>query len=335
MVTTGTARRWHLAFLLCTAILWWAGAPAAPMASAGPLETVTGQVDEAVGEPVGGIVETVTSPAEEVTETATAPVQEVTGAPPVNEVSEAATAPIEEVAKEAAPPVKAAVEAVSRPPPPPSLKAPGSTVTPPKAAGVTRVPKEAVEAVGGTARPAPGSSQAVVPDPGAQPAGGADGAPGRDPLAPPGSDRTTSPRGDVFVPSPTRTGATSAPLPRWVAYIWPAVALAQPQLARLLERSVSSLRAALLGSATLGPAPQGGVAGVHASGGRPGLAESSPRSADSASSPLSKITSDIGHFPYNLSGAALGYIAIVAIMLIGLFIAVRWEIANGRRDGRG
>ena len=38
--------------------------------------------------------------------------------------------------------------------------------------------------------------------------------------------------------------------------------------------------------------------------------------------------------PAGEAGAALGYIAIVAIMLIALFIAVRWEIANGRREGR-
>jgi hypothetical protein len=148
--------------------------------------------------------------------------------------------------------------------------------------------------------------------------------------APLSADRTVGPQGNRFVPSPARDGSTAAPLPRWLAYIWPAVALARPGLADLVDRWEAAVRVALGTSQGSGEGAGTGpvVAGVHATGGRPGP-------EDSSSSPFSKITSAVGHFPYNASGAALGYILIVAIMVIALFAAVRWEIANGRREGRG
>lgn len=347
--------RSRLVFLTFLAVFCWAGALSAPTASAGPLEGVagvTGQVTEAVGKPVQEVVETLPPPVRETVETATAPVQEVTEAPPAKEVTEAATAPVEAVTETVAPSGKSLTEAVGG-----TVAKAGGTVekvggtvekvggavdkavpsggsTTPVTEGVNRTARETVDNGTGTvsatskrASSSPGSDGAART---ASPQDSA--APGS--VTPRSGDRTARRPGNTFVPSPARNGSTAAPLPKWVAYIWPAVALARPGLAELVDRWETALRIALGTSAGSGDAAGMGpvVAGVHATGGESGAG---PRAEDSSSSPLSKITSAVGKFPYNASGAALGYIAIVAIMLIALFVAVRWEIANGRREGRG
>jgi hypothetical protein len=76
------------------------------------------------------------------------------------------------------------------------------------------------------------------------------------------------------------------------------------------------------------------VAGVHASGGRPGRPDQSS-SSPSASSPFSKIATAVGDFPYNGVGGVLAYLLIMAIMVIAIYVAVRWEMARSRREGRG
>jgi hypothetical protein len=332
----GRARRSHLVLLLCIAVPCWTGAFSASAASAGPLEGVTNPVSEAVGEPVREVVETVTPPVREVTEAASGPVQEVTEAPPVREVTEAATATVEgaakeataTVAKEATAPVKAAVEAASHP-----STAPKSEVAA-KTEGVTRKANEDVEEVTEASQPASKNARpagsATAGSPGATP----ENVPRQGSPSPSSSHvRAAAPHGAIFVPSPSKNGATAAPPPKWMSYIWPAIALIRPGLANLLDRSESMLRL-VLRTTSAGSGSEGAVAGVHASGGRTGLSNSSAASSPS-SSPLSKITSAVGQFPYNLSGAALGYILIVGIMLLALFVAIRWEIAHGRRDGRG
>jgi hypothetical protein len=362
MIRIGRARRSYVVFLVSLVAACCASALTASAAFAGPIEGVTNTVGEVVGEPVREVVETVTPPVQEVTETATAPVQEVTEtatapvrevteAPPGREVTEAATAPVEEIVKEVPPPVKATTEAVTHPSPSTSPKpsigtrisntvggavsSVGSTAR--KTEGVSRTTKDSVEDFAGGALPA--SKQDVRPS-----GSGATGAPGIAPAAreagpgtaaPPRIDSTRPPRGAIFFPPPSREGATGAPLPRWMSYIWPAIALTRPVLANLLARSEPMLRAVLaMSGATQIGGPKGPVvAGVHSSGGRPEAAKSP--SPSSPSFPFSKITSAVGDFPYNSSGAALGYIVIVAIMLIALFVAVRWEIAHGRREGRG
>lgn len=339
MPVFGRARS-RIALIVLLAVLCSTGSFAAPAASAGPPGGVVGSVTETLGEPVREVVETVAPPLEETTEAASGAVQEVTETPPVGEVTEAATAPVEETAKELTPPVKTAAETVSRPPASPSTQISGAvrgavsaagTTTTAKTGGVRRTTKGATEDVTGAAQPAPQSARSSASDStGTAPEEIA----GRDAAPPSSREATVRPPGATFIPSPSKTGATAAPLPKWVSYIWPAIALLRPDLVKLLERSAPALRLVLGASEGLGG--EGAVAGVHASGGRFGPSDSSSTASPSSpSSPFSKITSAVGQFPYNVSGAVLGYILIVAIMLIGLFVAVRWEIANGRREGRG
>jgi hypothetical protein len=358
--------RSQLVFLVFVAILCWAGASPAPATSAGPLEGVTGAVTGAVGEPVREVVETVTPPVQEVTEAATKPVEEVTQAvpPPVREVTEAATAPVEGVTEAVKPPVKAVTETVHHTAAPSGKPAnepvnqvvgtvgkvtdnvgkvvgtvgkavPGGESATRATESVSNTAREAVENVTGTA---PTTSSQASSSEGSGAASSRTGA-SQDPGAPnsaasPQANRTVPGQGNLFVPSPAMDGSTIAPLPRWVAYVWPALALTRPGLADLLSRWEAALRAALGGTTSDGSAAGTAagtgpvVAGAHASGGR-------PEAESSSSSPFSKVTSAVGDFPYNASGAVLAYIAIVGIMLIALFVAVKWEIAHGRREGRG
>jgi hypothetical protein len=337
MPVLGRARS-RVALIVLLAVLCSIGSLTAPTASAGPPEGVVGSVTETVGEPVGEVVETVTPPLEETTEAASGAVQEVTETPPpVGEVTEAATAPAGKIAKEVTPPVKAAAETLPRPPASTQISgavrgavsAAGANATA-KTGGVKRTTKVAIEDVTGAATPAPQSAR----PPGSDSTGPApEKTAGRD-AAPSSPEATARAPGATFVPSPSKTGATAAPLPKWVSYIWPAIALLRPDLVNLLERSAPAMRLVL--GASDGFEGEGAVAGVHATGGRFGPSDSSSTASPSSpSSPFSKITSAVGQFPYNVSGAVLGYILIVAIMLIGLFVAIRWEIANGRREGRG
>jgi len=322
------------------------GSLTAQAASAEPPEGVVGSVTEGVGEPVREVVETVTPPLEETTEAASGAVQGVTETPPpVGEVTETATAPVEEIAKEVKPPVKAAAETLPRPPASPSPQSPSTQIsgavrgavsitgatTTAKTGGVKRTTRRAIEDVTGAATPAPQSAR----PPGSDSTGPApEETAGRGAASPSSREATARSPGATFVPSPAKNGAIAAPLPKWVSYIWPAIALLRPDLVNLLERSAPAMRLVL--GASDGFESEGAVAGVHASGGRFGPSDSSSTASPSSpSSPFSKITSAVGQFPYNVSGAVLGYILIVAIMLIGLFVAIRWEIANGRREGRG
>ncbi|HEY2055867.1 MAG TPA: hypothetical protein VGH14_18190 [Solirubrobacterales bacterium] len=326
MFNFGSVRS-HFVFLTFLAVLCWAGAMNAPAASGGPLEGVVSPVKEAVGGRVGEVVETVAPPVRETTEAVTAPVQEVTQAvPPVREVTEVATAPVEPVTETVTPPAKAVTETVSHASASPPVKLPSAPVTQVvgTAGKAVSSPDPTTSATEGVNRAAPEAARNVTQSTPttSQPASSS-------PLS---ADRTAQRQGDSFVPSPARNGSTSAPLPKWVAYIWPAVALVRSGLADLVSRWETAVRIALAtsegsvaGESTgIGPV----VAGVHATGGR-------PRAEDSSSSPLSKIATAVGHFPYNASGAILGYILIVGIMVIALFVAVRWEIARGRREGRG
>lgn len=342
MAKLGRIRGSQLVLLCCFAVLFEAGALTAPTASAGPLEGVTNPVTELGRGPVREVVETV-APVRETVEAATEPVQEVTESPPVKEVTETATAPVEGATKQVTPPAKAVAETVTRPSASPPVELPGSPG--PQVSGAVG---KAVSPAGSTTAVAEGPHQATKDDPvvgatGAVPpaskhldasgpdvaissAGAQEETAGQS-SASPGSTDALPPAGNIFVPSPTKNGSTAAPLPRWVAYIWPAIALARPGLAHLVAHWETAVRLALGANDASGGALA--VAGVHASGGRAGTADPSR----SSPSPFSKIPSAIGHFPYNVSGAALGYILIVAIMVIALFAAIRWEIAHGRRGG--
>jgi hypothetical protein len=329
----GRARN-DLVFLVL-AVLCWAGAFGAPAASAEPLGAVTGPTTETVIGPVREVVEALPPPVQEATEAVTAPAQEATQvAPPVEEVTEAATAPVEAVKETVKPPVKAVTEAVT-----PAAKEVTETVRHPSASPPPELPSVPTTQVAGTVSKAIPTSKPAPSSPGSDPTSSQAGLP--QDLADQGSatplpaDSPGRRQGNSFVPSPAMDGSTAAPLPKWMAYIWPAIALFGPGLTDSVHSWVTALRISLRTgggfSETTGSGPF--VAGVHATGGRSGGADSS--SPSSYSSPFSKITSAVGDFPYNGAGAALAYLVIVAIMVIALYGAVRWEIARSRREGRG
>jgi hypothetical protein len=267
----------------------------------------------------------------------------------VQEVTEAATAPVEAVKETVKPPVKAVTETVA-----PPAKAVTGTVAPPAKAvtetvrhaappqvseGARQATQGAVENVTGTVLPtSKRASSAPGPDPTSSSGGTPQGLADRGSVAPLSVDRTGRRQGNFFVPSPAINGSTVAPLPKWLAYIWPAIALFRPGLTALADRWEAAVRIALGTSDGFGGRTgiEPVVAGVHASGGGPGQADPpSPSTSSSSSSPLSKITSAVGGFPYNGTGAALAYILIVAIMVVALYGAVRWEMARSRRERRG
>ncbi len=320
---------------LVLAVLCGAGALGAPAASAEPLGAVAGPVTETVAGPVHEIVEALPPPVQEATEAATAPVEEATQvAPPVREVTEAATAPVEAVKETVTPPAKAVTETVA-----PAAKAIAETVRHPSASPPVKPPSapttRVTETAGTVGKDLPTSKRAsssAGPDPTSSPVGSPQDPADQGSASAPSVVGTGARHGNVFVPSPAIDGSTAAPLPRWLAYIWPAIALLRPGLTGAVDHLEAAVRLALGTGEGLDDRTSSGpvVAGVHASGGRPEQADS-----PSSPSPFSKITSAVGSFPYNGAGAALGYLLIVTIMVIALYGAVRWEIARGRREGRG
>ncbi len=126
----------------------------------------------------------------------------------------------------------------------------------------------------------------------------------------------------TFVPAPAKNGSTGSPLPRWVAYVWPAVALTGPDLMSVGEHLGHAL-AQLVPDLPAGG--EGGVAGVHASGGRPEAAASS--------SPLfARLPSEIGSAFSSVPTPIFVYLGLLALAVIAVALAVRREIASGRRS---
>jgi hypothetical protein len=341
MSRLGRARS-HL-FFLVFAVLSWAGILGPPTASAEPVGAVTGQVTENVTGPVGEVVESLPPPVQETTESVAPPAQEETQAPPpVQEVTETATAPVEAVketvappvkavTETAAPPVKATTETVRRPSAPPPVKPPSSPTT------------RTTEAVGGVTKDLPTSnrtSSSPAPDPTRSRFGSPQGLADQDSAAPLSVDRTEGRQGNRFVPSPAIDGSTGAPLPKWMAYVWPAIALLRGGFGDSLDSWEAAARLVLGTSMRFSDEGGGGVgpvvAGAHAAGRQAAEAGSSSLPTPSSPSfPLSRITTAVGEFPYNGAGAALAYLLIVAIMAIAIYGAVRWEIARARREGHG
>jgi hypothetical protein len=343
MVKSVSARTARLVLILCTLLAsGWVAAIAAPGASAGPLEVVTGPVNEAVGLPLTEgtetatapekeLTETVTGPVEEVGETVTQPVQEVTGTviPPVRQVTETVARPANGVVEHVPQPVKGAPDAVKQ-----AVKQLDETVAAPRTtaqvAGATApAVHTATGTIGSSSRSAAKNAGTSVRDVTAthtagDTVGGAGHPIGRGP-SPSSSVPDLGPGEDTFEVS-SRDGSVRAPLRRWLAYVWPAIALTDPALADFLGGWKSQ-------GLNVAPGTSGGfgVAGVHASSGR----MEHRNSTSSSSPPFSKIASALGHLPSDGPGEALAYIVIVAIMLIVLFTAARWEIVRGRREGRG
>jgi hypothetical protein len=127
---------------------------------------------------------------------------------------------------------------------------------------------------------------------------------------------------NVYVPPPADDGSTGAPLPRWIAYVWPAVALTGPYLAIIAERLAEASTHPAAGPSAGSESAQG-VAGVHASGGAPEV----------GSSPLfQRLPSDVGHAFSSVPTPALIYLGVLVLAVIAVGLAVRREIAVGRRQ---
>jgi hypothetical protein len=186
--------------------------------------------------------------------------------------------------------------------------------------------EEAAGAAVGTAR---SKSGATVPSLNLDPTTADTGAPqGVDPdkSSPAASAAPTTPmasQANAFVPSPARNGSTGAPLPRWVAYIWPAVALGRQYFEDLAGRWAQASSRLATGESGAAAAGQG-VAGVHASGGN---------QESSDSSLFSKIPSPFsGGFYSSTATKALTYLLLAALAVIAVALVVRREVVVGRRE---
>jgi hypothetical protein len=278
----------RVALLACVAAVLASLSLLPTTARAGLVEQVTGQVNEVVS-PVVQAVPTVPQVKATVTTTAQAVTAKVTPPPP------AKAEPTSE------PPSKAVEEALHA------------------------VTERAETATGAAlpAAPVQASPPAVVEpeDPVVDPPSVADSTESATAAAAPAEPPTAAAR-TTFVPAPAKNGSTGSPLPHWVAYVWPAVALTGPDLVRAGEHLGHAL-AQLVPDLPAGG--EGGVAGVHASGGRPEAAASS--------SPLfARLPSEIGHAFSSVPTPLFVYLGLLALAVIAVALAVRREIGAGRRS---
>jgi hypothetical protein len=330
MVPNRRPRTALLAFVLCGLSLAISATIAVGTASAALLEGVTGPLPETVGVPI-----------EEVTKTLT---------PPVGEATETVTRPVEEVGETVAPATQAAAGTVAAPPVT-SVKVPAVPVP---SASTELPPGGAVESTGTTVREATGvatraaqkavgvATGGILSDSSSADSGGPVAGPDRTgapaSVQPSESERPSpvagepdlGPGEDTFE-VPSNDGSVRAPFDRWLAYVWPAVALTGPGLANLLDQwEQHTLHLAALGTSTAGDAGSGDgpvVKGVHAAGGR-------PQGSESSHSLFSRIPSALDHFPRSVPTPALAYLLVVAAMVLAVLIAIRWEIVHHRRQGQ-
>ncbi|HJZ37208.1 MAG TPA: hypothetical protein VJ204_13140 [Solirubrobacterales bacterium] len=334
MAKIGRSLVTRLVLLLCSALVVSSFSFSVPVADAGQAEGLLGpvrQVTESVEEVANGVVptvqgvtEAVPSPVTEVTETVTPPVVEATQAvvPPVREVAETATHATQEVVAK----VPAPVVTTPKLPSVPAVDPSGETkaVTPTVTHDVEGALGAVTGAANGSRSPASGGSVGTSNSGG----GGT-----REALAPTEAARANSAArasGDIDgmrdqkFGAPAPDGAIRAPLPKWMAYVWPAIALTWRDLAGVLTRWEHD-GARLLTASDGGAGGSQGVAGVHAS-------HSAGAASDSSSSPLAPIPAAIGGFTSHVPGEALAYLAIVGILVAAVFIAVKLELAH---RGRG
>jgi hypothetical protein len=305
----------RVALLACAVAALAAFFFSAPAANAGLLEPVTGPVEEGVS-PVVGATPTV----QQVEETVTTTAHEVTAkiTPSAAKTADAASSPAAGRAGGLPEPAdaltdkatKLASDAASAAGVPSAAGAAN-----PAADGAVHAATEGAEGVTGSTLPdSPVSSAAL--DPAASSAAPASAA------APTGTGAPTASR-TTYVPPPGNDGSTGAPLPRWIAYVWPAVALIGPSLATFGE-SWGKAIVRLATVASSGNGAEGAVAGVHASGGRPEAAGPSPV--------FSSIPSDVGHAFSSVPTPVFIYLGLLVLAVIAVALAVRREIAVGRRQ---
>jgi hypothetical protein len=274
-----------------------------PAANAGALGQVTGPVEEVVSPVVQA-----TPSVQEVGETVTTTAQGVAAriAPPAAKAPDAVPAPA--VGKAGARLDQTTTAATG------AASAAGTATR--SAEGAVHAAKEDAEAATGATVPTPVPSTTVDPaEVAPSVTDSADSSAAPIDLPPP-SRRTT------YVPPPTKNGATGSPLPRWVAYVWPAVALTGSHLANFAESWGQAIMQLATG-ASAGNGAEGGVAGAHASGGRPEAAGSSPL--------FSRIPSDVGHAFSSVPTPIFVYLGLLVLAVIAVAVAVRREIADGRR----
>lgn len=358
MPKIGSSRVTRLAVLLCGALAVGSASSDVSAADAGPLETLPGQVREA------------TKVVEEVAKSVAPTVQEVTEAvpPPVTEVTETVTPPVVETTEAVVPPPKEAVETVTKATQEVTAKVPSlPTTAPPKTPATpatesssgTKAVNQAVQtlthdvegAVGevtgtagsGRSSATPHTARVTNPSSGDAAAAATREAPAatEDRGASPRTDagtagattmRTTGRDGlrdDKFA-APSSDGSIRAPLPKWMAYVWPAIALAWPELAVFLERwETDGARLALALTAAASPPSGGsggfGVAGVHASHDAGGAG------SHDSSSPFAPFPSAVGGFTSHVPGQAIAFLAIVAVIVASVFAVVKYEIAHRDR----
>jgi hypothetical protein len=335
MVKLGRSRVACLVLVISGALLAGSASFGTSAADAGPLEGLAGPVREAtesVEEIAGGVVQ----PVQEVTEHAPPVVTEVTETvtPPVTEVTESVAPPVEKVTQTVVPPVAKVTETVTKTVAPPVVEATRSVTPTVKEVSETgaRASREATADANAPVATTPTRGPSVTtadPSGGPKPSTrGVEGEPGTATGAA-GADATAKAtsggdglRADRFA-APSPDGSIRAPLPKWMAYVWPAIALAWPELAAFIDRWERD-GASLLLASDAGPTGSHGVAAAHASHGG--------SAASGSSSPLAPIPDAISGFTSHVPGEALAYLAIVALLVAAVFFAVKFELSH---RGRG
>jgi hypothetical protein len=312
MARISRAHRKRIALVTCL-VGSLAASFGAPAANADVLDAVTGQV-EAVVSPVE---QQVVPPVQQVGETLTAPTKAApAGNPPAVQVPDVVSAPpvakLDDLPGQATGAVTgtaAAAGAAAR-------SAPDAVAT----------AKEDAEAATEATSPPPLPS--TLPDPASPSASAPETTVSKDPDTSPTYALSSSPsspssQANAYVPPPANDGSTGAPLPRWVAYVWPAVALTGSDLANFAVRWSQASTDLATGEAA-GSGAAEGVAGVHASGGRPG---------DGGSSSLfAKIPSAGAHAFTSVPTSVWLYLGLLVLAVIAVALAVRREVAAGRRQ---
>lgn len=351
MAKIGRVRAARLVLLLCVVLSAASAVFLASVANAGPSDGLRGPVGEvtdpvtAVQEvtdtrppPVGEVTETVTPPVHETTETVAPPVHEAaeTVTPPVDETTEKVTQPPEEAAETVRPAAKQAVEAGASAP----VKAAAGTAAHTAANGdgsssgaaaktSGRVVKEATGTAAGGYEGAveslthagPSSSLSHVPATGVT-AGASSGTTPRG-HATIGNAPDLGPGADTFA-VPSIHGAVRSPLDKLVAYVWPAIALADPVLAHLLEGP--GRQNFLVALYEMGGGPDAGQIEVSAASAE-GTDQAGDGKASSSPSFLSSFPRLLGT-PFTASAPLPLPVALIAIALLValLVLTVLWEV---------
>jgi hypothetical protein len=335
MCKIGRIRVTRLAFLSCVAMAAGATYFTPSVAAAGPLDGLT-------------------APVEETARTATAAVNQiaatVASSPPVAPPPQ--SPPVDTVLPDVSAATSRAKSEVEKlrnsggKLPPPAVKLPAPSGQPPVSVGdgdggssagpvartvetATQTAATEVEEVGKTVESTSSSvldratgTVATAPAPALAPANP------HPAEAPAAADEPSAYVGGGFLPSPSDDGSVRAPLGKWAAYIWPAVALtraALPGLSR--DWAKDALRLALDpadATATSGAAQ--GVAGVHAEhldGG------------SSGSSLFSQIPSALsaGYGPH-LPLPAMVFFLVLVVAIFGVLVTMLWDLEYLGRSRR-